>query len=390
MLASLAIPLLASLAIPHAIHDDGAVAEELIEKMIHARHRTWREEAWIELFELARANPGVRPIVRTGLETFWQGSTRRMNTSSHRRAFEDLVEARTELDELRARTSNIVFDKKRYPYPFEEPAATRQQARAFSSAQGEIDRAVERMRKLWDDGATVKIPSALRRTGERALWARQKARALKSELEIVVDLGADDVPAWLLGLPFEVEDDPVSLRSFALSIEEADALSRGRAIRRENEERLAALAAEARDALARKELEAAADLLRGTNDYRDMLGYPPLVWSSRLYRALAIQANFLRDQNSLTHDHPDPILRTPMDRARYVRFDGRVWEICCRPTRSATVALRLFTSSSEHHRTILQPSATAIAAASAEDVWLQLVGATVAPEAVIETHPWRR
>ncbi|MEM9380298.1 MAG: CAP domain-containing protein [Planctomycetota bacterium] len=379
--------------------DVAADVERLCDRLARARGRERREVVWAELVLLARTHPEAREGLARGLERVWTGANRRLDSRTHRRAFAPLVEQRTRLDALRAETLALVRDVRQYPYPYEPPEATQDQAAAYRITQHRIDENVREMRELWRSRVRAKLGRDLRDAGERVLWVRERAEWLSTEFGVSVPLVfPDGVPAWLHSLPVELEADLVDLTTFALEPAEAKRLARDRAVVQRNRLLFDALAAEAKGgsrgrsaeengpaaqvALEREQIEL-------TNDYRRMFGVPALAWNRRLHGAVRNHAEYLSRQGVLGHDQDNARYTTKERRARHFGYSGPVWENCHFGSATARGALQAWTRSSAHHRALLGARMTEMATATTGRYWVQKFGLDTAFESEIQWHPWR-
>ena len=376
-------------AAPPASQDATVQAAQLVERMTLARDRKHRDPIWAELVALAREHDDVKPVMTRGLAAFFERANRRMDTRPTRRAFEGLIADRRRLDELRRATLELVRDEARYPYPYQQPEASADEARAYGESQKRIDENVAAMRLLWESGSDASLTRELRRGGERVLWVRGKADWLRENMGLTVSLDSPDIPQWMHSLPIEQKGKKVDLRSFALTPDEAGQVAHDQAVVERNAALFKALrkAASGADARARVDLER--DQGARTNDYRRMLGLPALAWNRRLHLAVRNHAAYLVAAGHLGHAQEAPEFATIQKRAHSFGYSGPVWENCHRGSETAEGALIAWTHSSAHHRTILTAKLTEMATGFAEKTWVQKFGLDTAFESEIQYHPWR-
>lgn len=378
-----------TVAAPLILQDVTAQAAQLVESMTLARDRKHRDPIWTELVALAREHDDVKPVMTRGLVALFERANRRMDTRSTRRAFEDLIADRGRLDELRGATLERVRDEAGYPYPYQQPEATPDEAWAYRESQKRIDENVAAMRLLWESGADASLTRELRRGGERVLWVRGKARWLGENMGLTVALDAPDIPQWMHSLPIERKSRKVDLRSFALTPDEAGQVAHDLAVVERNTALFKALRKAASGADARTRVDLERDQVARTNDYRRMLGLPALAWNRRLHMAVRNHAAYLVAVGHLGHAQEAPEFATIQKRAHSFGYSGPVWENCHRGSETAEGALIAWTHSSAHHRTILTAKLTEMATGFAEKTWVQKFGLDTAFESEIQYHPWR-
>lgn len=388
-----------TLAAPLASQDATAQAAHLVESMTLARDRKHRDPIWAELVALAREHDDVKPVMTRGLVALFERANRRMDTRSTRRAFEDLIADRGRLDELRAATLELVRDEAGYPYPYQQPEATPDEARAYSESQKRIDESVAAMRLLWESGSSASLTRELRRGGERVLWVRGKAEWLRENMGLTVALDAGaldgvgldtaDTPQWMHSLPIERKSRKVDLQSFALTPDEAGQVAHDLAVVERNTVLFTALRKTASGADARTRVDLETDQVARTNDYRRMLGLPALAWNRHLHLAVRNHAAYLVAVGHLGHAQEAPEFATIQKRAHSFGYSGPVWENCHHGSETAEGALIAWTHSSAHHRTILTAKLTEMATGFAEKTWVQKFGLDTAFESDIQYHPWR-
>jgi len=376
-------------AAPPVPQDAAAQAAQLVESMTLARDRKHRDPVWAELVALAREHDDVKPVMTRGLVALFERANRRMDTRSTRRAFEDLIADRGRLDELRAATLELVRDEAGYPYPYQQPEATADEARAYSESQKRIDESVAAMRLLWESGSSASLTRELRKGGERVLWVRGKASWLSENMGLTVALDTADTPQWMHSLPIERKTRKVDLQSFALTPDGAEQVAHDLAVVERNTVLFTALRKAASGADARTRVDLERDQVARTNDYRRMLGLPALAWNRHLHLAVRNHAAYLVAVGHLGHAQEAPELATIQKRAHSFGYSGPVWEICHHGSETAEGALIAWTHSSAHHRTILTAKLTEMATGFAEKTWVQKFGLDTAFESDIQYHPWR-
>lgn len=199
------------------------------------------------------------------------------------------------------------------------------------------------------------------------------------------------VDAWMYGLPFEQEAEEVDLACFAVSVDEADALARDRAVEARNTGLLDELTAKVdeKDEVAVNQLRRERDQIQRTNDYRRMLGVRALGWNEELHWAVRNHVEYLARTGVIGHDQPEPALATFQKRAKWFGYDGLVWENCHSGSTSGRAALDAWIRSSEHHRTILNADLTEMATGNDGNLWVQKFGLDTEFESAIQCHPWR-
>jgi uncharacterized protein YkwD len=266
----------------------------------------------------------------------------------------DALRARlfAELESRRALALALIFDEKKYPYPYAADQAT---------VQAEVDRLVDRVRDVWSR------PSA-------TIFAEAKAPKPDPEAAALLALDGDQQAVALAAKAEGVELD-------------------AELVRREID-RLTAMAHYAPDGKTRgllddaKEIEAynltrtavigefEREVHRLTNAYRLMMGRRPVMIDDRLVQAARGHSEEMSRLGYFAHESPTPGRRSPTDRARLSGFGGGVSENIARGAPTPADAVAGWIGSSGHHRNLLGAGHTVLGVGYAETgrFWTQNFG----------------
>lgn len=220
-----------------------------------------------------------------------------METMKSNGAWETLSQLgrmRTVLDQRRQHALELIFDKRKYPYPYRPPAASAEAAALYKENQPEVVRRVSAVRELWDDPRSSKIPQAFRtgvsRIRELNEWIRTAAYG---------ELRED--AAWLMNLP---KDDTLFIRNVATSDRDRERLDKSVEVMALNESQPG------------KAERGEVVQTRITNEYRLLLGR----WALRIYDPMVVASHgHCVDMERLgffAHTSPVKGKRTPSDRLR--------------------------------------------------------------------------
>ncbi len=247
------------------------------------------------------------------------------------------------------------------------------------------------MRVLWRKGPEVKVPAKLQQHLALALWTRRANRKADREFAIKVTLERPSMPQWIYGLPLkdEVSGNMVSLPTFGLSLVEAKALDKHRAIRARNRELRDAALQVAQGQFEKDRLRDEFEQVRFTNDYRELFGLHPLAWDKRLWAACRQHADYLWESGEFGHEQPAAEFSTSRRRAQRAGYDQKVYENCHKGTNQPFDVLDALVHSSEHHRTMLREIVHEIATARSGLAWVQNYGLDTGFQSTIQWGAWR-
>ena len=248
-----------------------------------------------------------------------------------------------ELGERRKVALALIFDKKKYPYPY---------APNQKEVQAEVDGFVARCAAIWE------TPSA---------WVLEKEPALKillddaqSVAEAVAALGGKvDAPAALL----KRIDERIDMRHYdgGKSI-----VSHWKSVIEHNDAMLA-------DGIISQPER---DCYSGTNQYRVMMGMKAVMADESLVKCARGHSTEMLVKGYFSHTSPTPGRESPGKRARLAGWGGSVSENIARGRADGFQVVRQWCHSSGHHRNILGRRWTHLGAGKAEAgaFWTQNFG----------------
>jgi uncharacterized protein YkwD len=246
-----------------------------------------------------------------------------------------LREKKEALDAARAHALELIFDEKRYFYPYRNVGRDAE----YQEVQREVTRRVDAVRALWDDPQTVTV-----RPGPEAVRALERfdeaARELSARLVDVEEEAAE--AAWLRGFFGRTFD----VRSLYRTPEEKALLEYSAEVMADNEKVTGDITPLEREQV------------RVTNEYRMMLGR----WPLRLVEPLVLSSRgHCRDMEKngyFGHFSPTPGRRTPFDRMKLQGYEYGASENCIMGQTSPLGAHEGWCRSSGHHRNLLMPAWT--------------------------------
>lgn len=364
---------------------------DLAEQIVKVPSNELRTRLLSELIEESRGYAPAAEVIRGAILELWEKSHRRLGGKSNQRVFSKLLDARRELDELRASTLSLIRDESLYPYPHQAPDATPDAIQRFSRAQTRIDGAVEKMRAIWRKSPEVRVPALMQEQLALALWTRRANKRTGEELAVSATLPRPEFPPWVFGLPLkgELPKETVTLASFGLSLQEARELALGRAILELNASRLEEALVGVSDRFEEERIRTEFDQVRVTNEYRQLFGLQVLAWDTRLFAACRQHADYLRESGQFGHHQPTEEFGTFTARARRAGYPKQVYENCHQGSHEPFDVLMALTHSSEHHRTVLLEIASEMATARAGLAWVQNYGLDTGFLSAIQWEAWR-
>ncbi len=245
---------------------------------------------------------------------------------------------RRELDKRRAFAKKLIFDEKRYFYPYKPPAVSPEKAKEYAKVQAEVDRRVAAVREIWNG---KEIAAALSKRVARQLslyrWVVGRLAGFGRR-----DHEADQKVDLLLA------SAKLNIRSVALDMQDRRFLDKGDAIVALNKKNLAAWVKKG------KINASEAALVKITNAYRRMMGHIPLRADLRLMHSSRGHCEEMSKLGYFSHFSPTPGRRSPFDRMRlagYPRGAGENLAINLSPMAAHIAWLH----SSGHHRNLLFP-----------------------------------
>lgn len=308
-------------------------------------------------------------------------SVRALNKGSAMKQLERLAKIRTELDAARTAVLEIVEDSERYFTPFKVPEVSSEKAAEYLQVQREIDGRKRVLADIWDEKKKAKLPKGFRAALEDLAWTH----ALQVDLETTPSMRRraeqpppvplpDGLPKWILGVDASL--DKVTLREFAWSAAERDALALSRRVMDFNEARMM------RASKAKKELvedqrpsKAEIEQVRITNEYRLMLGRRALVWDPRLQAATDHHSRYQSKWGVLSHyEEKDPEHYDFGKRTRLAGYPAGRGENCSMGRADPRGTHDAWCSSAGHHRNLISAGHTEMASAVAGNYWTQNFG----------------
>ena len=371
---------------------DIKAAKSAAKDLLKAKTFEDRDGCMTVLMALAKEDANVKPIIKDALIEIFESGNKKLRSRGVQRSFEKLLAARRELDAMRAETLALIRDLERYPYPYEPPLAPPGDVARFKESQAAIDEAVKAMRALVRTTKPVPLPKAVKRGLSLGVWARQASKRASKRVALVLDLPVpENLPPWMYGLPLpgEVPDDEVTLTSFAMSLVEAEALSRNRLIEDYNRTLAEDLQRAADSEFQKERVAAEFEQVQRTNQYRRLFGLHSLAWDRRLHAACSQHAEYIERTGDFGHTQPIAEMATFAQRAKLAGYREIVYENCHLGAVTPFDALAALSKSSAHHRTILHPEVYEMATARAGLVWVQNYGLDTGFRSAIQWSPWR-
>lgn len=244
-----------------------------------------------------------------------------------------LTAKKNELDKRRAYALELIFDEKKYFYPY------RQRSAEYYPVQKEVDHRVDAVRELWDDGASVRIAAS-----------DAVKRSLKEFDEAVVELNKRFVDTeekegevWFLrsyfGRKLTIrthfrDADELELLQYSAEVMEANVSVPGDISNIEREQ------------------------VRVTNLYRMMFAR----WPVRIVEKLVLSSRGHCEEMSrigyFGHFSPTPGRKTPYDRMRLAGYQYGASENIVAGTSDPKSAHQRWCHSSGHHRNLLMSAWT--------------------------------
>ena len=311
-----------------------------------------KREAEYEAFQaLALEFPTQQSALESALEDGRAEAAKTLSRSSNMKKLTEMHELRLELDDLRAEALELIFDTQKYFYPIPDNRRAE-----YDKVQREIDARTEAVRAVWNDTSTVAISDGFRKDIENVAWFHQKMGGTGHP---------EEAPAWVFCQVPTLKS--YSVRTFALSASEADALVLDHRIWMANE----AMWANAED----PPVAGAIEQVRITNRYRMLLGRPCLAWNSKIQEAADMHSEYMSRTGEFSHDEQgDPKRRTPFQRMDLVGYPMGVSENIHAGSSGPDGAHRGWTHSSGHHRNLLDQGHTEMASAVSGVYWTQNFG----------------
>jgi uncharacterized protein YkwD len=233
------------------------------------------------------------------------------------------------LEERRAAALALIFDEKRYPYPYGPDQA---------EVQAEVDRLTDLVRDVWERPSTLILARA---AGAKADPDAAALAALDADQALVAAVAARSqvaLPADAVRAEF---DRVVAMRTYAPDAKTRGLLDDAREIEAWNAGRTAVVG------------EFEREVHRVTNAYRAMMGRRAVMIDDRLVLAARGHSEEMARLGYFAHESPEAGRRSPTDRARLAGWNGGVSENIARGAPTPAAAVQGWIGSSGHHRNLL-------------------------------------
>ena len=274
-----------------------------------------------------------------------------------RSSMKRLQALRRELDKRRAFAKKLIFDEKRYFYPYKPPAVSPEKAKEYAKVQAEVDRRVAAVREIWNGKEiAAALPSRIARQLGLYRWVVGRLAGLGHR-----DHSADQKVDLLLA------SAKLNIRSVALDMHDRRFIDKGDAIVARNKKNLDAWVKKG------KVNQGEAALIKITNAYRRMMGHIPLNADLRLVNSSRGHCAEMSKLGYFSHFSPTPGRRSPFDRMRlagYARGAGENLAINFSPMAAHIAWLH----SSGHHRNLLFPGHVDMGTGNVGRYWCQNFG----------------
>lgn len=349
---------------------------ESLSQRLASTHGEEREEAYRELAGLGRESVLAAEALRAALVERWDAAARRVVRSRTLDELGTIADKRSELDVLRRRTLELIFDTDVYFYPYDPPANPSKTTADYWAVQREIERRVDALRELWEDEQRVRLPELFREALEDLAWVRARGSSVAARLAL-----PREWPSWLGGIDPRLET--ITVASFASTASEAENLARDRWLIRLNEGRWQR-AQQSGVAPTSGERE----LVRLTNAYRRMMGFRALAWDGRIQAAARGHSDYMLTTGRFGHYEIGSEGReTPHERMRLAGYPKGTGENVHVGTSDPEQVQRAWLMSSAHHRNLLVPTHREMACAGVDHYWTQNFGTGTDFES--ELDEWR-
>lgn len=294
--------------------------------------------------------------------------TKRVDANAVRKKVDQMIVERGLLDAARKHAKDLIFDTVTYFYPYKQPAVSSAKHAEYNRVQADVNERVAALRAVWNKSKLkFSMPSALATDMRRLDWlaATMSRYGALPEGESVASMLAP--MAWVRAL------DPgvvITVHNFCLTPEERWQRAAWRRI-------------DAFNAATKSEVSPAArQLLKITNDYRQMFGHRPLAGIKSACAGSQGHADEMSRLGYFSHMSPVPGRRTPGDRMRLAGYTFGVSENIA-ISGGALAAHNAWCTSSGHHRNLLTASHREIGIGANGRYWVQNFGSGE----VHKTHP---
>jgi len=326
-----------------------------LDAVLRAKDPTQREALWAEV---VGADPGAVPVAVGALKRDLQAQVKKLATGPLEKQLANLAAQRAQLDAARTSAKELIFDEKKYFYPYKPPAVSGDRYAEYVRVQAEIDRRVASLRAIWDDErGKVRVPSSLRGDLDRLDWVSSRLGEL-GELDHALLARVE----WARALP---AGDSVTVRDYCATVAERQASDEWRRV-------------EAYNGIVARSLNASQrELLAITNGYRAMFGHRPLAIVKAVCEAATGHADEMSRLGYFAHMSPTPGRRTPYDRMKLAGYTFGVSENIALVD-GALGAHVAWCHSSGHHRNLLDPEHREFGLGANGRYWVQNFGSGTA------------
>jgi len=239
-----------------------------------------------------------------------------------------LVAKKNELDKLRNYALELIFDEKKYFYPY------RHRANEYYPVQKEVDHRVDAVREAWEDGGTVRVSESdgirkwLKKFDEAASELDKRYVDVEEKVEEIAFLRAYFGRKFTIQTLFRTAEE-MDLLDYSIEVMESNTQVKGDI----------------------KDNERAQ--VRVTNEYRMMFGR----WPVRIVEKLVLSSRGHCEEMSrlgyFGHFSPTPGRKTPYDRMRLAGYQWGSSENIVAGTTDPKSAHARWCHSSGHHRNLL-------------------------------------
>ena len=283
------------------------------------------------------ADPEFKPFLADGLEAEKKELFDSLSKASFKGSYKKLMALRVELDKRRDYAKELIFDAKKYFYPYRPPAVSGEKYKEYLEVQKDVDERVAKVREIWDGKETsITLPAKVQKEIDHYRWLTKKLNALGRF--------QSDMDAKLVLL--SAKAGAMDIRNFAKDEKDRKFLDRGDEIVAANEKLFAEQIKAGEMSLEQ------AEQIRITNAYRRMFGHRPLRCDMRLMESAQGHSEEMNRLGYFSHTSPTPGRRTPGDRMRLAKYPGGGGENIA-INGSPMGAHRAWIHSSGHHRNLL-------------------------------------
>ncbi|MFY9345684.1 MAG: CAP domain-containing protein, partial [Planctomycetota bacterium] len=288
------------------------------------------------LDETLAAGPDAVLVLAAALQRDLTRQLQKLDTGALRKQVDKLAAQRQLLDVARQHAKDLIYDEKKYFYPYKPPAVSSDRYAEYVRVQAEVDRRVAAVRTLWnDDRIKVRVPASLRADLDRLDWLAKGLAGL-GELD-----HAQLAPLeWARALP---ASETVTVRDYCAAAAERAEFDEWRHVEAYNK------------VVGQGVSSAQRELLKVTNDYRAMFRHRPLAIVVTVCTAAQGHAEEMAKLGYFAHMSPTPGRETPYDRMKLAGYTFGVSENIALVD-GAQGAHNAWCQSSGHHRNLLAAS----------------------------------